>query len=104
MTAAAPSAPIRVLLVEDNPGDTRLILEMLREAGEGHFELERVERLEHAFERLEGSGADVVLLDLGLPDSQGIETFHRAHEPVIQHAIERKHSEGAASLTNRGSR
>jgi two-component system cell cycle sensor histidine kinase/response regulator CckA len=87
LTAAATQRAIRVLLVEDNPGDARLILELLREI-EGAFEFERFDRLEPALQRLKQAGIDVVLLDLGLPDSQGIETFARAHreargEPIV---------------------
>ena len=73
--------PIRVLLIEDNPGDARLILEMLREVEVYDFDLEQVERLELALERLAGAGIDLVLLDLGLPDSEGLATFERTrHE------------------------
>jgi PAS domain S-box-containing protein len=80
--------PIRVLLVEDNPGDARLILELLREASAYEFDMERVDGLEAALERLSRAGVDVVLLDLGLPDSQGLETFKRARrgapdEPIV---------------------
>ncbi|HLE84012.1 MAG TPA: response regulator, partial [Thermoanaerobaculia bacterium] len=71
------ASPIRVLLVEDNPGDARLIREMLREAGPGRFEIEQADRLDAAFECLKGSRSEVVLLDLGLPDSQGLATFER---------------------------
>lgn len=71
--------PITVLLVEDNVGDARLIVEALREAATGDFVLEQVQRLEPALERLRRTGVDVVLLDLGLSDSQGIETFQRTH-------------------------
>ena len=71
--------PITVLLVEDNVGDARLIVEALREAATGDFVLEQVQRLEPALERLRRAGVDVVLLDLGLSDSQGIETFQRTH-------------------------
>jgi two-component system, cell cycle sensor histidine kinase and response regulator CckA len=80
--------PIRVLLVEDNPGDARLILELLREASAYEFDMERVDGLEAALDRLGRAGVDVVLLDLGLPDSQGLETFRRARqgapdEPIV---------------------
>jgi PAS domain S-box-containing protein len=67
---------LRVLLVEDNPGDTRLIAEMLRESGE-QFVVENVETLAAAKTRLHGNSIDVVLCDLGLPDSQGADTFER---------------------------
>src|ERR1043165_6870902 len=80
---ATAATPIRVLLVEDNPGDARLILEMLRETQDLDFELESLESLAPALARISRTGVDVVLLDLGLPDSQGLETFSRvqAHLP-----------------------
>jgi two-component system cell cycle sensor histidine kinase/response regulator CckA len=88
MTDPTVTRPIRVLLVEDNPGDARLILEMLKDVETQLFNLERVDRLETALERLSGVGVDVVLLDLGLPDCSGIETFERAHgeapsQPIV---------------------
>ena len=88
MTTATAASPITVLLVEDNPGDARLILELLGEVQTQAFDLERVERLDHALTRLSRTGVDVVLLDLGLPDSQGLETFMRARrgapdEPIV---------------------
>ena len=66
---------IKVLLVEDNPGDVRLIREMLKEAKPALAALEDVPSLMTAVERLAKGGIDAVLLDLGLPDSQGISTF-----------------------------
>lgn len=91
MTQTSPlerTDPIRVLLVEDNPGDVRLILEQLRSLPAELFDLERVDRLQSALERLRKTGIDVVLLDLGLPDCSGLETFHRMHsdapdQPVL---------------------
>lgn len=67
----------RILLVEDNPGDARLIEEMLREEiGAGPFETTVSETLSDCLERLSTSaGFDLVLLDLGLPDSSGLETL-----------------------------
>ena len=66
---------IKVLLIEDNPGDARLIREMLAEVRGATFDLEWVDRLSAGLERLAEGGFDMVLLDLGLPDSQGIDTF-----------------------------
>ncbi|HEY6116404.1 MAG TPA: PAS domain S-box protein, partial [Candidatus Dormibacteraeota bacterium] len=80
MSVASVQRPIQVLLVEDNPGDARLIFEMLKEVESELFTLERVDRLEAALERLGRAAVDVVLLDLGLPDSTGIATFERAHD------------------------
>ena len=69
------SEPIKVLLVEDNPGDVRLIREMLKEAKTTLAALEDTPSLMTAVERLAKGGIDAVLLDLGLPDSQGISAF-----------------------------
>ncbi|MEI6560652.1 MAG: SpoIIE family protein phosphatase [Verrucomicrobiota bacterium] len=76
---------IRVLLVEDNPGDARLIQELLKEAKGGEFETVVVPRLSEAMERLDREKFRLILLDLSLPDSHGIETFYKmtAHAPLI---------------------
>ena len=70
---------IRILLVEDNPGDARLFLELVRETGAGRLKLEHVERLDAALEKLSREQFDIVLLDLSLPDEQGLETLIRTH-------------------------
>jgi signal transduction histidine kinase len=67
----------RILLVEDNPGDARLIRETLREAESFPFELAHADRLASAEERLAAEAFDVVLLDLSLPDAHGLETVRR---------------------------
>ena len=66
---------LKILLVEDNPGDARLIRETLAEAAPGGAEVEWVGQLSAATKRLEARGIDVVLLDLDLPDSQGLDTL-----------------------------
>ena len=68
-------APIKVLLVEDNPGDARLLRETLVEAGAVQFELTHVERLSEALQRLSEQRFAAVLLDLLLPDSMGLNTL-----------------------------
>jgi two-component system, cell cycle sensor histidine kinase and response regulator CckA len=70
---------IRVLLVEDNPGDARLFTELVRDAGAGQWDLVQVGRLSTALERLRREPFDVMLLDLSLPDADGLETLVRAH-------------------------
>ena len=67
----------KVLLIEDNPGDVRLIREMLAEAGGALYDLECADWLQTGLERLAKGGIDVLLLDLGLPDSQGLDTLGR---------------------------
>jgi sigma-B regulation protein RsbU (phosphoserine phosphatase) len=73
-TTAEPT--IRVLLVEDNPGDARLIQELLIEARSARFETVVAARLSEAQEALAQGDFQLILLDLSLPDSQGIDTFH----------------------------
>jgi PAS domain S-box-containing protein len=83
----------RVLLIEDNPSDAWLIQEYLAEAKTAHsalfrFQLIQVDRLSVGLERLAGGSIDVILLDLSLPDSQGLETFlqvqaHAPHIPIV---------------------
>jgi two-component system cell cycle sensor histidine kinase/response regulator CckA len=71
--------PINVLFIEDNPGDARLVREMLAEAHWGRVKLECADRLSAGLERLAEGGLDCVLLDLTLPDSTGLDTFERVH-------------------------
>lgn len=76
-------AIIQILLVEDNPGDAFLIQELIKEVNTVKVNLHTVERLSEAFNLLASSSLnqcfDVMLLDLSLPDSQGIETFMKAN-------------------------
>ncbi|GAB61436.1 two-component sensor kinase [Candidatus Jettenia caeni] len=67
--------PTKILLIEDNPGDVRLIQEMLKEVGFGQFELEHKDLLLSGLSRITRNNIDVILLDLGLPDSQGLPTL-----------------------------
>ncbi len=71
---------LKSLLVEDNLGDARLVRELLSEFGTGEFEVVQVVRLAEAMKCLEETHVDVVLLDLGLPDSQGLDTFTQIHD------------------------
>jgi len=76
-------APVRVLLIEDNPGDARLIKELLAEATDGAFALETVERLADGLDRLSGGAYGAVLLDLHLPDAVGLDTLAQAHARAL---------------------
>ena len=70
---------IRPLLIEDNPGDARLVQELLCGGRLNQFELDWTDRLVSGLERLERGGIDAVLLDLSLPDCRGLETIARVH-------------------------
>ncbi len=76
------SEKIKVLLIEDNPGDARLIQEMLTEPGQERYQFEYADRLSRGLEHLENGGVDVVLLDLSLPDVQGLEAFDKVQAKV----------------------
>ena len=69
----------RLLLVEDNPGDARLIREMLSESESIDIELTHVQYMRDAEKHLADHAVDIVLLDLGLPDAQGLEAVKRGH-------------------------
>lgn len=71
--------PISVLLVEDNPTDVLLVRATLAAAGGAKFEVTCAAYLESAISLSKTERFDVILLDLGLPDAQGIATFERAH-------------------------
>jgi len=66
-----------LLLVEDNPGDARLLREMFDEQGSHKTELTHVERVSDAEKHLAEREVDIVLLDLGLPDAQGVGAVRR---------------------------
>ena len=68
-------APLRALLVEDNPADARLVIEALRDAQESDLGIERSDTLAGALARAASGELDIALLDLGLPDSQGLATL-----------------------------
>ena len=79
---------VHVLLIEDNPGDARLIREMIAESPGSNLELACVGRLSVGIERLAQEGIDLVILDLSLPDAQGLDGFVELHRhapriPVI---------------------
>ena len=65
---------LKILLVEDNPGDARLVREMLADESSGS-EVVDVGRLSDGLQRLGREKFDAILLDLSLPDSQGLDTL-----------------------------
>src|SRR2546421_2508550 len=74
-----PAPVTKVLVVEDNPADARLLREALAEIADSRFEIAHCETLAQAREFLAKNAFDVILSDLGLPDSQGLETVRHIH-------------------------
>src|SRR5277367_154161 len=72
------SEPIRVLLVEDNSGDVRLLREMLNEREPGKFALTDLGSISAAVDHLTTNAVDLILLDLGLRDAQGLGAVRQA--------------------------
>ncbi len=70
----AKDNPIKVLVAEDNIADARLVEIMLADAGDDAFQVAHADHLSSAIKHVKTERADVVLLDLGLPDSKGIDT------------------------------
>ena len=70
---------MRVLVVEDNAGDARLLREMFEKERPGAFVVTHLSRMSEAVIHLAKGEADIVLLDLGLPDAYGLESVRRAH-------------------------
>ena len=68
-----------LLLVEDNPGDARLLREMFNEQGLHNIDLTHVECMGEAEVHLGQTAFDIILLDLGLPDVHGLGAVRRAH-------------------------
>jgi two-component system, NarL family, sensor histidine kinase UhpB len=75
---------IHILLIEDNPGDALIINEMLKEVYANNFELDHFKRIKDGLKHV-NEHFDIMLLDLNLPDSQGIETFNtmNQHAPEV---------------------
>lgn len=72
-----PRRTLRLLLVEDNPGDARLLQAELEDLTSSAFEVRHVMRLKEAEEAAREPGLDVVLLDLSLPDGHGVTNVER---------------------------
>lgn len=77
----------RILLVEDNPADAVYLQRMLAKAKHGSFVVVHVTQLKEALIRLDEEQFDVVMLDLGLPDSEGLETLQRLRKKAPQMPI-----------------
>jgi diguanylate cyclase (GGDEF)-like protein len=76
--------PTRILLIEDNPLDARLMAEMLADAGAGGYELQQERMISSALQCLSEQEFDIVLLDLTLPDGSGSDTVERICSACLQ--------------------
>lgn len=74
-----PTSTLRILLVEDSSADANLVRMALTSSLGSRFELTHTTRLEHALQALGSNPFSLVLLDLGLPDSQGLASFSVLH-------------------------
>gem|GEM_PF-1964761 len=87
-SSGAPSRPFSILLIEDNPIDAKIITAMINKSKDVLFSVDHVSSLEAAERRLSTNIYDVILSDLTLPDSSGVETLERLltkapHIPVV---------------------
>lgn len=73
-----------VLIVEDDPDDLRMIMSLLKKDDRRSYQFEHCNTLGAALERLDTESFDVVVLDLGLPDSSGLETLTSIQEHNIE--------------------
>lgn len=71
---------IEVLLIEDNPDDVRILNRFLSQSVVGRFETASVSLLEEALESLEKASFDIIILDLNLPDSGGLDSLVKINE------------------------
>ena len=78
---------IKILLIEDNPGDARLVQVLLDEVENTAFGITHVESLDEALGRLDTGLSDVILADLSLPDSSGLTTIERLRDRSFGTAI-----------------
>ncbi len=73
-------AKIKILIIEDNPGDVRLINIYLKDYSGDNYIFSVADSLSKGLNLLSQDEFDVIILDLTLPDSSGLDTFKRAYE------------------------
>jgi DNA-binding response OmpR family regulator len=81
------NSPVPLLLIEDNPGDARLIRDMLLGSSDGEFTLNVAGSLRDALRQVKEAPYEVILLDLSLPDSMGIDSLLKARAGFPDAAI-----------------
>ncbi len=79
---------MKILVIEDNPSDMEMLRELLYDPGRHAFDVVHVERLASAIPYLSGDKTDIIISDLGLPDSQGLDTLktlkeHSSDVPIV---------------------
>jgi two-component sensor histidine kinase len=74
------SEPLQILLVEDNAGDVRLLREMFSTERPDSYKITHMQRLGSAIDHLSRGGVDIVLLDLGLPDGNGMDPVRQVRK------------------------
>jgi diguanylate cyclase (GGDEF)-like protein len=77
-----PYEQVKVLIIEDNPGDARLVQETLKEIKRFSCRVEWADRLQAGMALLLEHMYDIILLDLSLPDSHGLTTFTTLHDQI----------------------
>jgi MinD-like ATPase involved in chromosome partitioning or flagellar assembly/FixJ family two-component response regulator len=97
------SQPLKVLLIEDNRIEARQTQQWLDNAKDVSFKVECAYRMKVALDRLSRGGIDIILLDLNLPDSRGLETFITLHDraphiPIVVLTGEDDESIGASAV------
>jgi two-component system sensor histidine kinase UhpB len=75
--------PINILLIEDNPGDVRLVQEIFKNVKDLQFNIFVVNRLSEGLKQIVTKTIHVILLDLNLPDSEGLDTFRKTQRFAI---------------------
>ncbi|MCA9072575.1 MAG: response regulator, partial [Planctomycetaceae bacterium] len=100
MPDSLPLAPVRILIVEDNPDDVIFVEEMLSQSDHFSYQLTMADTLAKGLERLAEGETDLVLLDLSLPDSFGLKTLESTldHSPGVPILIMTGHDEAEAGM------
>lgn len=75
-----PADKLKVLVIEDSPSDLRLLQEALKPHMKNDFEIVSESCLEKGLERISADPIDLILLDLFLPESSGLETLEKVKE------------------------